>query len=158
MTAALLVRGFLFAFVWWLLTEGRADSWGVGAVAITLALWASLKLAPPAGFALSPAGVLRFALFFLIESIRGGTQVALAALSPRLPLAPDCVPVRMRLPAGLPRVLLMNTLNLLPGTVSVTAEGDTLWLHVLDARQPVADEVATVEAHIARALRLERTA
>lgn len=155
MIAALALRVAAFALVWWVLTEGRADSWGVGAASIGLALAASLKLAPPARLAFSPLGIARFAGFFLVESMRGGTQVALAALRPAMPLAPDLVPVRVRLPAGLPRVLLMNTLNLLPGTLSVTLDGDTLWLHVLDRTLPIAREVATVEAHIARALKLE---
>lgn len=158
MIATVALRGAAFALVWWVLTEGRADSWGVGAASIGLALAASLKLAPPTRLAFSPAGIVRFAGFFLVESMRGGTQVALAALRPAMPLAPDLVPVRVRLPAGLPRVLLLNTLNLLPGTVSVTLDGDTLWLHVLDRSLPIAREVATVEAHIARALKLEGVA
>ena len=33
--------------LWWILTEGRADAWGLGLVAVTLALWLSLKLLPP---------------------------------------------------------------------------------------------------------------
>jgi multicomponent Na+:H+ antiporter subunit E len=47
---------------------------------------------------------------------------------------------------------LVNTLNLLPGTVSVSLDGDRLSLHVLDARMPIAEEVLQAEARIARML------
>lgn len=155
---ALLHRGSVFSAVWWILAEGHPASWGVGMVSVAAALAASLILTPPAQPRFSLINALRFAGFFLFESVRGGTQVALAALAPRRRLQPGLMPVAVGLPAGLPRVLLMNTLNLLPGTVSIELEGDTLWLHVLDRTQAIDREVAVVEAHIARILKVERAA
>jgi multicomponent Na+:H+ antiporter subunit E len=70
-------------------------------------------------------------------------------------LAPALVEVPVTLPEGLPRVLLVNTLNLLPGTVSVRLDRDRLCLHALDARLPIAEEVRDVEARIARLLGIE---
>lgn len=148
----ILLRGTAFALVWWVLAEGRADSWGVGAVSVAAALAASLYLAPPGVGRLSPAGLLGFAGFFLLQSIKGGIQVAVRAFRPRMDLAPALVEVPVTLPGGLPRVLLVNTLNLLPGTVSVAILDDALRLHVLDARLPVAEEVRETEARIARML------
>ncbi len=49
-------------------------------------------------------------------------------------------------------MLLANTLNLLPGTVALDIEGNTLHVHVLDSRLPIAEEVAAVETRIARML------
>lgn len=41
-------------------------------------------------------------------------------------------------------MLFVNTLNLLPGTLAVELEEETLHLHVLDTRQPIAEEVAAL--------------
>ncbi len=148
------LRGTGLALLWWVLAEGSVDAWGVGAVSVPLALVASLRLAPPGSGRLSMAGLLGFAGFFLVQSALGGAQVARRAFSPRMDLAPAFVDVHVTLPAGLPRVLLANTLNLLPGTLSVRLRGDRLRLHVLDVRLPIAAEVRQVEARIARMLEL----
>lgn len=152
MIAAILFRGLVFALIWWALAEGRADSWGVGAVSVALALAASLALSPPGRMRLSPRGLLAFIGFFLIQSVRGGAQVAARAVRPRMDLAPALLDLPVSLPEGIGRVLLVNTLSLLPGSLSVRVEGDRLRLHVLDARLPIAEEVRDVEARIARLL------
>jgi multicomponent Na+:H+ antiporter subunit E len=153
-TRAFLLRGTAFALLWWALAEGRAEGWGVGAVSVVAALAASLYLAPPSRHRLSLAGLLGFAGFFLLQSCKGGLKVAMQAFRPRMDLAPALLLVPVTLPAGLPRVLLLNTLNLMPGTVSVDLDGDRLCLHVLDARRPIAEEVRETEARIARMLEL----
>lgn len=151
---SILLRGGLFALIWWVLAEGHADSWGVGAVSIAVALAASLYLEPPGTGRLSPLGLLGFVGFFLIQSLKGGTQVAARALRPRMDLAPALLEVPIHLPEGIARVLLVNTMNLLPGTLSVAILDDALRLHVLDARLPVVEEVRGAEARIARMLGL----
>lgn len=152
MMGAILFRGAAFALVWWALAEGRADSWGVGAVSVAAALAASLILAPPGAGRLSVVGLFGYAGFFLIQSVRGGSQVAARAFRPRMGLAPALVEVAVVLPEGLPRVLLVNTLNLLPGTVCIRLTDDRLHLHVLDVSQPITEEVREVESRILRML------
>ncbi len=149
---ALLLRGAALALLWWVLSEGRADSWLVGGVSLGLALAASLALSPPGRAGLSLRGVAAFAGFFLVQSARGGLQVALMALRPRLRLEPELLTLPTTLPPGPLRILLVNTLNLLPGTVVARIDGDLLHLHVLDARLPIADEVRRVEGRIAALL------
>jgi multicomponent Na+:H+ antiporter subunit E len=154
----IILRTLFFALVWWILAEGRADGWAVGLVFITLAVVASLRLLPPerrastGGMAtgLSLAGLLAYAGFFLVQSLRGGFQVAAMALRPRLALAPALFQIPLRLPAGPAHALLTATLSLLPGTLSVRLEGATLSLHALDARLPIEHEVRAAEAHVAR--------
>ena len=147
---AVLWRGALFAVLWWVLAEGRADSWGVGGVSVILALAASLVLLPPAKGRFSPLGLAAFVGFFLVQSVKGGIQVAAMALRPRLDLAPAMVDLPIALPPGPARVMLVNTLSLLPGTLSVRIEGDRLRLHVLDRRLPIMEELRAAEAAIAR--------
>ena len=149
-----LQRGFALAGLWWVLAEGRADSWGVGAVCVVLALIASLRLSPPGPSRVSLAGLLRFGGFFLVQSARSGALVAALALRPRLDLAPAMLEVRTRLPPGPARVLLIYTLSLLPGTLNVRLDDDLLRVHVLDTRLHVEAEIDAAQRHISQLLRV----
>lgn len=149
---AILLRGLLFVLFWWALAEGRADSWGVGMVSIALAVAASLYFWPPGQNRISITGLLAFIGFFLVQSVLGSVQVAVIALRPRLDIAPAMLELPLSLPPGLARVALINTLNLLPGTFSMRIDRDTLYLHVLDERWPIAEKVREVEVRIARML------
>lgn len=150
MSSAAWRRALLFALLWWALAEGRADAWGLGAVAVAAATWASLRLSPPGRRRISFAGLAGFAGFFLWNSLRGGVQVAFMALRPGLGFRPAALDLSLSLPAGAPRVLMLNTLSLMPGTLGVRLDGARLKLHVLDERLPVAAEARALEAHIAR--------
>ncbi len=147
---ATLGRGLLLAALWWTLTDGRTYAWGVGAASVALALLASLHLLPPASKPLSLLGCLAFAGFFLRHSIQGGLQVAAQALRPRLDIEPALLDLPLTLAPGAARVLLLCTLSLLPGTLSVRVLGDTLRLHALDRRLAVREEMRAAEAAVAR--------
>ncbi|MDO8890941.1 MAG: Na+/H+ antiporter subunit E [Sulfurimicrobium sp.] len=150
----LIRRAVLFTALWWILAEGNFVAWGVGLVSIMLALATSLILLPPGPSRLSLTGLAGFLGYFLVQSLKGGVQVALMALRPRLDLRPAVVDIPLRLPEGRARVLLAITLNLLPGTLSAGLESRHLRMHVLDERSPVETEVRKTETHIARMLGL----
>ncbi len=152
---AALWRSALLAVLWWALTDGRADSWGVGSVSILAAAILSLRLLPPVSTYISRVGLLRFLIFFFYHSLRGGIQVAWFALRPRLSLRPAIHEIPLRLPEGIGRVLLANTLSLLPGTLSVELNGRRLCMHVLDAAAPTEVEVRRAEVRVAHMLGLE---
>jgi multicomponent Na+:H+ antiporter subunit E len=154
LSRTLLWRGALFSALWWILAQGRADSWGLGLVSVILALTTSLILLPPGGNRLSWRGLAGYLAFFLAQSVRGGIQVAGMELRPRLDLRPGVLEITLRLPEGVGRVLLANTLNLLPGTLSLGLEGALLRLHVLNKRRPVTAEVRAAEQRVARMLGL----
>ena len=71
------------------------------------------------------------------SSIRGGAQVAWMALRGPSALQPGLLELQVRLPPGGPRILLVNALTLMPGTLGVELARKTLRLHVLDERLPV---------------------
>ncbi|MCF8198447.1 MAG: Na+/H+ antiporter subunit E [Sulfuritalea sp.] len=154
-TAAVLRRAPMFALLWWVLAEGQSEAWGLGAVAVATATSASLYLQPPSRRRFSITGFLGFAGFFLWNSLHGGAQVAWMALRPRPDLRPEFLELELALPVGSPRVLMLNTLGLMPGTLGVRLDGDRLKLHVLDKRLPVAASARALEAHIARLFGVE---
>lgn len=151
---AALWRGALFALLWWALSGGRPGSWGVGGVIVALSTAASLRLLPPVDTGISRIGLLRFLVFFIVQSLRSGVQVAGFALRPRMRLRPGIHEIALRLPEGAGRLLLANTMSLLPGTLSVELRDNRLCLHVLDERAPTETEVRTAEARLAHLLRL----
>ncbi|SFQ15471.1 multicomponent Na+:H+ antiporter subunit E [Geopseudomonas sagittaria] len=150
MSRAIILRSLLFALLWWVLVEGRADSWGLGVLAVFAALWASLRLLPPGSRRISLAGLLGYLTFFVWNSARGGAQVSWMALRGRQTLQPAILEWKLGLPPGAPSVLLLNTLGLMPGTLGVELRDDRLRIHVVDERLPILAEVEVLEAHIAR--------
>lgn len=151
----LLERLVVFIVLWWVLAEGDSSSWLFGVPFAFLASWASLRLTPERGWRIRPLGALRFAGFFAFHSIAGGIDVAMRALRPSMPIDPGFVRCPVRLGTDSSRVLLADTVSLLPGTLSSGFEGDTLVLHVLDCDLPVLEDVRRVEERIAAALGLD---
>ncbi|MDZ4169895.1 MAG: Na+/H+ antiporter subunit E [Coriobacteriia bacterium] len=143
-----------FAFVWWVLAEGEPSSWLFGVPFVVLASITSLRLTPARAWRLRAGGTLRFIVFFAHQSIVGGVDVALRALRPSMPISPGFVSYPVRLPTESARVLLADTVSLLPGTLSSGFEGDTLVMHVLDCNLPILDDVRQVESRISEALGL----
>lgn len=150
----LLGRVILFSVAWWIIAEGAASSWLFGGPFVLFASLASLRLTPQRLWRLDIAGGVRFLGFFAYHSLLGGVDVALRALRPSMPIAPGFVRCPLRLARGPARVLLTDTVSLLPGTLSAGIEGDTLVMHVLDCTAPVIEEVRVVEERVAAALSL----
>jgi multicomponent Na+:H+ antiporter subunit E len=143
-----LARAVLFAVVWWALSDGSAQSWWVGAPAVALAVIASVALLAPVPLVWWQ--LLKFVPVFLWRSLQGGADVAWRALDPRLPIAPEMIDYPLRLPSGLPQVMLINIMSLLPGTLSAELEGQVLKIHVLDGRGDVLPELEALERSVAR--------
>lgn len=149
MIRSISLRGLLFVSLWWILAEGRVDGWLLGGVAIAAASWASIKLLPPGKHSIRLAGLIGFLRFFLWNSLRGGMQVAGMALRGRAALQPGIIELPVMLPPGGARILLVNALGLMPGTLCVDLDETVLRLHLLDERLPVVAEARALEAAIA---------
>jgi multicomponent Na+:H+ antiporter subunit E len=145
----------LLAGMWALLTRGDAWSWLLGAPMVIVATLVSGALSPTLSWRWSWLGTLRFAAFFLKQSVIGGVDVAWRAMHPRLPLQPGFVTLRMRLPSTIARVWLANTISLLPGTLAANMEDETLIVHTVDTGTPVIEGVRQAEVRVADMLRLE---
>ncbi|WP_417344507.1 Na+/H+ antiporter subunit E [Ferrimonas sp.] len=140
-------RAAAFALLWWMLSDGAMASWWVGVPVVLLATWVSMKLVAP--FSFSPVGFARFVPHFIWYSLRGGVDVAWRAFHPRRPLAPTLIDFPLRLPSGMARVFMANTVSLLPGTLSTELRTGLLRVHVLDGRKTVIPELLELERIIA---------
>lgn len=145
----LLARLAGFALIWGVLTGGAADTWPAGSLAVATAALVSLALRPPRPWRMRLGGAVRFVPFFFRQSLRGGLDVARRAFSPGLPLNPVLVEHPLRLPPGTARIFLLNTVSLLPGTLSADLRGDLLVVHGLDAELPLAADLRRLEALVA---------
>lgn len=152
MAGTMLRRSLLLAILWWVLTEGRPDTWGLGLVGVAAALASSLILLPRRR-RLALARVPGFLGYFLWHSAKAGAQVAAIALRFRLDLRPAVLELPLALPGGMPRILMAAVLGLMPGSISVRLADGRLRVHALDERLPVAAAAHALEARIARLFR-----
>jgi multicomponent Na+:H+ antiporter subunit E len=138
----------IFSGLWLVLTGPGLESWILGVPAVSFAVGLSLYLAPSECYPLSPAGLLRFTLFFLSQSYLSGIDVMRRALSPGLRLNPGLVSYLTLLPPGAPRIFFLNTISLLPGTLSTDLQGDRVLVHTLDKDLPIWAALQKLEAII----------
>jgi multicomponent Na+:H+ antiporter subunit E len=139
-------RAVGFFGFWLVLTDAGSADLAAGLVATLAATWASLRLMPAQQWNLRPIKLVGFVLHFLRQSIVAGTDVALRALDPRLPLRPGFVVYQPHLPPGTRRDAFCAIMSLLPGTLPCgTAEGNRLTIHCLDLTQPVVEQLAAEE-------------
>ena len=144
-TAISRAAGF-FGF-WLALTGADTADLAAGSIAAVAATWASLRLMPAQQWSLHPIKFAGLVLHFLRQSFAAGTDVALRALDPRLPLQPGFVVYQARLPPGTTRDAFCAIMSLLPGTLPCgPAEGNGLTIHCLDVTQPVVEQLAAEEA------------
>jgi multicomponent Na+:H+ antiporter subunit E len=148
-----LLPRFVALLVFWLILEG-ANPPGllIGLPAAALATWISIRLVPPQGGYISPAGLLAFFGHFLWGSLVAGIDLAIRALHPRLPLRTGFVSCPCAISRGPRRDLFLATSSLMPGSLPVEDEGDGLIiLHALDVEQPHAAQMAENEVRFADA-------
>lgn len=145
-----LIRLAVFAAIWLVLAQGELRYWGVVALAVTGSTLASLLLVPSIGAGLSVLGVARFIPFFIGRSVASGFDVARRAIATPPQVDPIYVEYRLSLTNEAARVVVANSVSLMPGTLSVAIEGDLLRMHVLDASIPAVEAVREIEAHAAR--------
>ncbi len=142
--ARLLVRASGFAALWAIL--GGGEGWSIGVPVIFIAAAAAPVVAPASRWSL--AGLARFVPYFFWNSLRGGVDVAARALHPGLPIDPAVLRYEMRLESSVARVLMANTVTLLPGTLSADLQGNVLSVHVLNVSGAVTDMLETLERRV----------
>ncbi|MBU0962131.1 MAG: Na+/H+ antiporter subunit E, partial [Proteobacteria bacterium] len=130
-------------------TGSDISSWIVGVPAVLIASKLNLMLAPSSHYSISLSGALRFVPFFLNQSFRGGIDVMRRALSAKQLLNPGLVSYVTLLPEGSARIFFVNTISLLPGTLSAELHGNQVTIHTLDRGLPIWANIQNLEYHVA---------
>jgi multicomponent Na+:H+ antiporter subunit E len=148
---AALARGSGFLGCWIVLIGFAPADLVVGLITAAAATWTSLALSAPGAHRVRLTAVLFLIPRFLWKSVVAGWDVARRALDPRLPLRTGFVgyPARFRSPFA--RNAFASYTSLLPGTLPVQDDGETLLYHCLDIEQPVAAELAREETVLTQA-------
>ncbi len=144
-----LIRFAVFCFLWYVLAGSDKASWIIGIPAVLLATALSLMLASSSPLNIHLFGLLRFIPFFLYQSFHGGIDVMRRALSFQQLLDPGLVFYNTLLPEGSARILFVNTISLLPGTLSAELQGNQITIHTLDRGLHIWANIQRLEYHVA---------
>ncbi len=142
-------RLLIFSFLWYALAGSDKASWLLGVPAVLLVTAMSLWLASSSSLNIHLLAVFRFIPFFLHQSLRGGIDVMHRALSFQQLLDPGLVFYTTLLAEGSARILFVNCISLLPGTLSAELKGDQVTIHTLDQGMPVWANIQRLEYHVA---------
>lgn len=151
MRARGLIAGFAALIVAWIAIAGL-DPTGI-AFGAAAAVVAAVLLMPMAGFMPRPrpVGLVRFAAYFVAQSITGGVDVALRALSPQVRLDPGWIRYPMRLTAPGLQAMFADCISLLPGTLCARLENDAVEVHALDRSLDLQASLETLERRLSDA-------
>lgn len=146
---SVVVRTLLFASAWLALAGADPSSWIIGIPAIALATFAAMHLGGQQNDRLRLLGAIRFVPFFLIESVRGGMDVASRVMRPRMRIAPGLSTYRMRLIGPNARIFFLDSISLLPGTLSADMRGAQVHVHALDIGDDIGASLERLERRVA---------
>lgn len=149
-------RVLAFSLSWIVFVNGALNSWVIGIPTVIIAASISMKLLP--SIPVSFIGLVKFIPFFLWYSLLGGFDVAKRVFFPKVTISPAILHYRWRLPLGLSRVFMANTVSLLPGTLSVELDKEYLQIHVLDESIDFDAELILVENKVAELFKLNLSA
>jgi multicomponent Na+:H+ antiporter subunit E len=145
----IIFRIVLFAGIWFVLCEGDVQSWPFAVPTILLAVWVSLQLDDPQEHTPRLFMLARNLPFFLYKSLLSGVDVMVRVLHPQLPIAPGLIEYPLTISHEPGRVLLANSISLLPGTISAQLADNRLIIHSLDKGLPTLTTIRELEERIA---------
>jgi len=144
-----LLRLGLLSLLWFGLNGGEVMSWIIGVPTVVLAAAINFPFLPRGAWQLQMSGVLPMAWFFLKESYLGAFDVALRAFTPSLPINPSFVNYECRLHSTSARLFFTTMVTLMPGTLSVRANGSHIVIHALDVSAGVESSLRALEEKVA---------
>lgn len=151
---------FGYIALWIVMTHGNLSSLWVGGFFVALAvgafrwLWHRLEVQlhdkDEAGrLKLSLFGSIKFAVYFIRNSVSGAVDVAWVVLRPTLEIDPVIFDYPSRLSSTRERVLMAYVQNLLPGTLTVSMLDRNLNVHVLQKPALAFEQLVILEDVIA---------
>lgn len=143
------IATFIMLFIFWALLSGKYDAFH-----LTLGLLCSLFIAA-IGHNLIFANVrvgdirviiqrfLAYVPWHMYQIIVANIDVAILALSPRMPIDPMIIKFRTKLQSDISWVTLANSITLTPGTITIDIEEGEFVVHALSKK--LADDLNTGE-------------
>lgn len=144
---SIIFRITIFTIIWLTLTNFDFTSLIFGSFAVGVITYISFKLYP-INNNLNYTAILKFILFFLIESFKSGFEVALLALKPKLKLNPKFITYNITLKSHTSIMLFIHIISLMPGTLSAKLNSSELTLHILNYREDVLKSIEELEKKI----------
>ncbi|MBK1645740.1 hypothetical protein CKO25_13985 [Thiocapsa imhoffii] len=144
-----LLRGTLFMGLWFVFNGLDPQSLMIGIPTVIAATIMSMRLSPPRKRTLSVIGSIRFAPYFLWESLLGAIDVAARVLWPRMAVNPGFHSYRTRLRNPSARLVFIDSISLLPGTLSADLRGDVVEVHALDREADLDLSLSGLERQVA---------
>jgi len=144
----MLSRFGIFLFCWWIINGGDLDSIWLGVLATAIAAYISTKYSPkpnPLQWSVIP----RFIYYFLINAFVGSFDVAKSAFKRELDLYPGEFTYVTYLSNKKAKQFFIAIMGLLPGTLCINYEKDTLLIHSINSNTDVTQELHTLENLIA---------
>jgi multicomponent Na+:H+ antiporter subunit E len=141
------ISNFIVCYAVWILLAGiSVPELVLGAVVsavLAALLWKllNLELTWKTPFAL----VLFIAVYlpvFLFELVKANIDVLFRVLNPKLPINPGFVKVKTGLKTDFGKLILANSITLTPGTISVDADDESIYVHWIDVKGKDHDEYA----------------
>ena len=157
----LALTALVLTLLWGALTGWDPEGWVMGVPAILAGVALAWALPPPAGWRLAPLALLRFVGWFAVHVVIGAVDVSRRAFSADMRLRPGFRRYPLTLPPGAARVVFVNTITLMPGTLSAQIDlgddgdaPDHVSVHMLDTGADLADALHQHEARIRAAFAL----
>ncbi|KAF2956317.1 Na+/H+ antiporter subunit E [Marinitoga sp. 38H-ov] len=77
---------------------------------------------------------------FIVEMVKANIDVAARVLNPKLPLNPGFVKIPTKLKGNVGKLTLANSITLTPGTISIDADEENIYIHWIDVKSDSPEE------------------
>ena len=139
--------------VWLILTAGDLASLIIAvpfiALAILLQPVADNSCEKPS-LLVNISGLLQFAWFFILESLRGGVDVSRRVLAAETRVDPVFYDYSMQLQIPYAQQLFISSISLLPGTLCAEMNNKQLRIHTLDQQMDTARGIRRLESLVGK--------
>lgn len=122
-----------FLLLWGIFTDFSLLSFSIGIPAAILSLWILSILPTEAPSPLpSLTGITKFLSFFLTQSLLGGIDILKRSMVRQLNIHPGFLTYKTSLEAPISQSLLCASISMIPGTLCIHLDQNTLTIHTID--------------------------
>ena len=136
---------FIFCFLVWILLAGVSPPELILGTAVSIILALLIAKFTDINFSWkTPVQTVLFIVLyipvFMYELVKSNIDVLSRVLNPKLPINPGFVKVKSEVKGKLGKLILANSITLTPGTISVDADDEGIFVHWIDVKGSNEDE------------------